>query len=378
VADVFIVCNSTHEMGGLTRWAHHVARLLAERGHRVRIVGIAPAVVAHDYGSDLPYTCTTLYRRNPAGNPRTRLARTRSARRMRELRRRGGMRFAASRLSRMFAAVAPGGVVIAAQVWAMEWVARADTHGMPVIGMSHESYAATRESSRYRRVRRYYRNVDRLMLLTRADADRWAFAEGFTNVDAMPNPMPLTPETPSPRTAKTVVSVGRLSYEKGFDLLLEAWAEVAAAFPDWRLRIVGAGPEDAALRARATELGVAGGVDFAGQSSDVEADLRGASVYALPSRAEGFPMTLLEAMAMGLPCAAFDCAPGVREIITDGDDGLVVAAGNTGQLADALSRLLADADLRDAMSRRALASVERFTPAHIADRWERLFEFVYR
>jgi glycosyltransferase involved in cell wall biosynthesis len=172
--------------------------------------------------------------------------------------------------------------------------------------------------------------------------------------------------------------VGRLSYEKGFDLLLEAWAEVAAAFPDWRLRIVGAGPEDAALRARATELGVAGGVDFAGQSSDVEADLRAASVYALPSRAEGFPMTLLEAMAMGLPCAAFDCAPGVREIITDGDDGLVVAAGNTGQLADALSRLLADADLRDAMSSRALASVERFTPAHIADRWERLFEFVYR
>lgn len=378
MTDVFIVCNSTHEMGGLTRWAHHMAGLLAERGHRVRIVGIAPAVVAHDYGSDLPYTCTTLYRRNPAGNPRGRLGRTRSARRVRELRRRAGMGAGAGRLSRMFAEAAPGGVIIAAQVWAMEWVARADTHGMPVIGMSHESYAATRASSRYRRVKRYYRNVDRLMLLTRTDADLWAFAEGFTNVDAMPNPMPLTPETPSPRTEKVVVSVGRLSYEKGFDLLLEAWAEVAPSFPDWRLRIVGAGPEDAALRKQAAESGVAGSVDFAGQSSDVESDLRAASVYALPSRAEGFPMTLLEAMAMGLPCAAFDCAPGVREIITDGDDGLVVAPGNTGQLADALTRLLADPNLRNALSRRALTNITRYTPANITSQWETLFNFVHR
>jgi glycosyltransferase involved in cell wall biosynthesis len=249
---------------------------------------------------------------------------------------------------------------------------------MPVIGMSHESYAATRASSRYRRVKRYYRNVDRLMLLTRTDADLWAFAEGFTNVDAIPNPMPLTPETPSPRTEKVVVSVGRLSYEKGFDLLLEAWAEVAPTFPDWRLRIVGAGPEDAALRKQAAALGLTDSIDFAGQSSDVESDLRSASVYALPSRAEGFPMTLLEAMAMGLPCAAFDCAPGVREIITDGDDGLVVAPGNTGQLADALTHLLTDPDLRDAMSRRALTSVARFTPTHVTDHWERLFDFVYR
>jgi hypothetical protein len=101
---------------------------------------------------------------------------------------RATVRRGAARLSALFRTAAPGGIVIAAQVWAMEWVACADTAGMPVIGMSHESYAATRQSSRYRRVKRYF---------AQADADAWAF--DMSNAAAMPNPLHVEPASTSPR-----------------------------------------------------------------------------------------------------------------------------------------------------------------------------------
>jgi glycosyltransferase involved in cell wall biosynthesis len=366
--DIFIVCNNYEELGGLQRWVHHIGWLFAERGHRVHVIGVTHADQSHDYGGDLPYDLTVLHDTKPPARRKGRL---------RGMRRRAVQRQGAATLSRLFRTARPGGVIIAAQVWAMEWVALADTAGMPVIGMSHESYQATKTSSRYERVKRYFADVNRFLVLSTADADAWA-RDQMSNADFMPNPLHVTP-TAYPDLSRPVVELlGRLSFEKGQDMMLEAWAEVTGRRPDWRLRLYGSGPDEEALRRQAAELGVEPTVEFRGTTADVEGALTEASIFALSSRVEGFPMSVMEAMAYGLPTVAFDCAPGVRELITHGSDGLIVPPGNTTEFAEALARLMGDESLRAKLGHQARSSVQRFSADMVLDRWEQMFELVER
>ncbi|MGW2678159.1 glycosyltransferase [Streptomyces sp. NPDC001436] len=379
--DIFIVSNSVDELGGVTTWSHQMARLFTDRGHRVHVVGIAPVAeeIRQTLPAGLPYEMTTLYETHP---PKARRlhgvkGRLNAPERRRQAARRAGMRAAAELLSGLFRAAGPGAVVIVTQVWAMEWVALADTKGLSVIGMSHESYEASQKSTRGNRIRRWYPEVDRLLVLTPEDADLW-IRSGMENVDSMPNPLPFMPDSPAPRTAKVVASVGRLAFEKGMDLLLDAWADAVPRHPDWTLRIYGAGVEEAALRAHCTSLGLDDSVEWRGSTDDVLGALNEASVFAQASRAEGFPITLLEAMAAGLPVVAFDCAPGVREIVRHGEDGLLARLGNTMELAGHLDTLMSDSATRDRLGDEAFRSVRRYSSEEITDRWEQLFAFLER
>ncbi|MFI6980699.1 glycosyltransferase [Embleya sp. NPDC050154] len=377
--DIFIVCNNIEELGGLQRWAHHTAGMLQASGHTVHLIGVVHPETVHDYGRDLPYRTSVLHRVHPpsAWGPRTVRDRLNVGAQRREMLRKASMRQAADRLTALFRAARPGAIVIAPQVWAMEWVALADTSGLRVIGMSHESFEASANSSRARRVRRWFADVDRLLLLTVEDADAWS-RDGLNNVDVLPNPLPIRPQTSSERADPLVVGLGRLSFEKGYDLLLEAWVEVARRNPEWRLRLYGSGPEEGRLRAQAAALGLTGTVEFAGQTADVEGALREGSVFVAPSRAEGFPISLMEAMAMGVPSVAFDCAPGVREILTHERNGLLVPRGNTHEFTAALERLIRDRDLRDRLGKQGLEDVTRFAPEAVLERWEQIFDYVYR
>ncbi|WP_307835441.1 glycosyltransferase [Streptomyces adelaidensis] len=359
--DIFLVANSVDELGGVTSWTHHMARLLTERGHRVHVIGITTPEDPHDLG-ELPYPTTRLYDGQPPGPGRARDA---------------GMRERAARLTRLCGAARPGGVVIVTQVWAMEWVKHADTTGLTVIGMSHESFETSRRSSRFRRVLTYYRDVDRMLVLTREDADLW-IGEGLNNASYLPNAVPWLPEVPSPRTEKAVISIGRLSDEKGVDMLLDTWSEVAPRHPDWVLKVYGSGEDEEILRKQCASLGLDDSVRWMGRTSDVPAALRGGSVFALSSRGEGFPLALMEAMAMGVPCVAFDCAPGVHEIVRDGEDGLLVTPGNTGELARKLDLLLTDKSSRDRMGDTARENIRRYGTEEIVGRWEELFTFLER
>ncbi|GAA3072108.1 glycosyltransferase family 4 protein [Streptomyces glomeratus] len=377
--DIIFVANEVNELGGVARWQALMAKLFAESGHRVTIVGIAPPEVPMDLGENPPFSTVTLYDERPPGRwqARTLSDRANLRARRREAMREADMRRAAERLSSVFRAARPGAMIIVTQVWAMEWVALADTAGHPVIGMSHESYEYSRGSSRFQRVERYYKETDRLLLLTREDADLW-IGRGLNNVGYMPNPLPMMPEVPSERTEKVVASIGRLGHQKGIDMLLDAWAEAAPKHPGWLLKIYGSGPDEEALRQQCTRLGLDGSVEWAGQTDDVAGALRGASVFVQSSRGEGFPLALLEAMACAVPCAAFDCAPGVREIIRDEEDGLLARPGNVSELAHQLGRLMEDAALRDTMGERARTNVQRYSPAAICERWEELFTFLER
>jgi glycosyltransferase involved in cell wall biosynthesis len=182
----------------------------------------------------------------------------------------------------------------------------------------------------------------------------------------LPNPLAAASSSETADfTAPTVITVGRLVEQKGIDVLLAAWAKVAAALPDWRLALVGDGPLTGELKEQARKLGVADSIDWVGHVPDPFPFLRGAKFFVMTSRFEGTPNALLEAMACGLPAVVADASPGPCELIGSGDDaaGVIVPAEDASATADAIIRLARDETLR---RRLGLAARER-ARAHDAD-----------
>lgn len=375
--DVVLVANNIEELGGVQRVTHNLATMLHEAGHRVTVVGIQHAAVAHDYGHR-PYRHLVLNEspEPPAPKETGRFARIDP--RVRAARRRHDTAHLAAvgRLDDVLAAL-DGGILVVMQVWSMGWVADARTEHLHVIGMSHESFDATLGSTRWERIGRYYRDLDLLLLLTARDAERLEL-EGFNNVGVMHNSLSFYPEQVSDLSAPVVVAAGRYAPEKGYDRLVDAFALVADDHPQWVLKIFGHGPLHQRLQRQVDALGLTDRVLLPGLAEDIEAELRAASVFALSSVHEGLPMAVAEAMACGVPCVAFDCAPGVREIVTDGVDGVVVPPRNVPALAAGLARLMGDDELRRRYGAAARVNVARFAPGAVLAQWEDVFALVER
>lgn len=170
-----------------------------------------------------------------------------------------------------------------------------------------------------------------------------------------------------------IAGMGRLSREKGFDLLIRAAAEIRAPF---RMVLMGEGPEEKNLRELTARLGVSDRVVFTGFLRNPYAWLAKSDVFVLPSRYEGFPNGLVEAMTLGLPCVATRCPTGPEEILTDGKDGLLVPVENPAALASAIDRLLADPALRERLGRAAQDGVRAYDAVGIVRRFEGLIEEV--
>ncbi len=167
-----------------------------------------------------------------------------------------------------------------------------------------------------------------------------------------------------------VVAMGRLTAQKGFDLLLQAFAQIASSHRDWTLCMLGEGEASGQLRQLAEALDIGDRVEWAGWIEQPELILGQASIFALSSRYEGFPNALLEAMACGLACVSFRCDSGPAEIIQHGVDGLLVPAEDVAGLAAALDRLMTDVDQRRRLGDRATRIVDRFGPEPFFRRWD--------
>jgi glycosyltransferase involved in cell wall biosynthesis len=173
---------------------------------------------------------------------------------------------------------------------------------------------------------------------------------------------------------RVVLGVGRLDRQKGFDLLLEAYARSGVRHGGYRLVILGEGPERAALEALAAKLGIADFVEMPGIVKAPEDWMERAAVFVLSSRYEGFPNVLVEAMAMGCAVVATDCRSGPREILRHESDGLLVPAEDVPALSQAIVSLVKDDPLRERLANNAVAVRERFAAPAILAQWERLID----
>lgn len=169
---------------------------------------------------------------------------------------------------------------------------------------------------------------------------------------------------------KTLLAVGRLYEQKGYDLLLRAFSRVAKNCTQWTLCIAGQGPLMRKLEHMIEQLGLEGRVRLLGHVHDVEKLMSQADAYVLSSLYEGFPNSLCEAMAYGLACISTDCPSGPADIITHDHDGLLVSNGNEDALVKAMDRLLGDQELRLRLSGNARDIVRRYSEKKIMDQWE--------
>lgn len=203
------------------------------------------------------------------------------------------------------------------------------------------------------------------------------------NIAVIPNaaPWPLSVQAPivEPREyiaehGHALLAVGRLSEQKGFDLLIKTFERLASEFPNWQLIILGEGAERVKLEGLVNASGLIGRVLLPGAVGNIGHWYEAADVYVMSSRFEGFGNTLVEAMAHGLPVVSFDCDTGPRHIISHGVDGMLVPAGDATAMEDTLRNLMDNKSLRVRLGSKAEEARERFSIENIAHQWEALFE----
>lgn len=198
---------------------------------------------------------------------------------------------------------------------------------------------------------------------------------------SIPNPVEPANQCAKPSgelgRTKRLLTVGRLSYQKNQQVLIDAFARLAPTMPEWRLVIVGAGEDESKLRQQASNSGFADRIEFIGAVKSVENYYQSSHLFCLPSRWEGFPNALAEAMAHGLPSVGFSDCAGVSQLIANDKNGLLADGnGSVDTLAKTLDILMRDDAGRAAMGKSAVADMGAFLPEAIFNKWESLFQEV--
>jgi GalNAc-alpha-(1->4)-GalNAc-alpha-(1->3)-diNAcBac-PP-undecaprenol alpha-1,4-N-acetyl-D-galactosaminyltransferase len=223
-----------------------------------------------------------------------------------------------------------------------------------------------------------YPLADMLVCPTRSTLARFqAIAKVPGTVIANPVVMssPIYPrQRNGPPTGYTLVAMGRLVQQKGFDLLLEAFSRIADQHPAWSLTIIGKGPLRSQLEEQRRVLALNDRVHFAGELADPFPALCAADLFVFSSRVEGFGMALAEAMACGLAVVSFDCPSGPGEIVRHDVDGVLVPPQDTAALAAMLDRLMTNQKERQRLAARAPEVLHRFDLDKILLLWQQIFD----
>lgn len=213
------------------------------------------------------------------------------------------------------------------------------------------------------------KRLDRFVVLSEEDYKNWP---ELNNKIVIPNSISYYPDFQSTCENKQAIAVGRYTYQKGFDLLMQAWKMVYEAHPDWHLNIYGSGEREEYKRL-GKELGISQVVTCHPAVSDIYEKYRESSIFVLSSRYEGFGLVLAEAMSTGVPAVSFACPCGPSDIITNGENGILVEKDNFVNLADAICRLIDNAKERKIIGNKARLSSYRYSQESIMKQWILLF-----
>lgn len=213
--------------------------------------------------------------------------------------------------------------------------------------------------------------LDKLVVLTPDAASEWTEVK---NIIMIPDPLPIKVESCSTRSSKRVITIGRYSYEKGYDLLLKVWSIVEKKLSDWQLDIFAMGDptpyvkmmDDLSIDKKRCHLN--------SSVVDVEDEYMKSSILVQPSRTEGFGLVIVEAMSCGLPVVSFDCENGPRSVITNGEDGFLIPPFDVEMFANSLMRLMSDDDLRESMGEKGKQNSQRYDIDIVGQQWKQLFD----
>lgn len=220
------------------------------------------------------------------------------------------------------------------------------------------------------------RYCDNIITLTETDKLFWLGGIKKIKAKIIPisNPSPYSIQTYEKKeNSKIVLAVGRLSYQKGFDRLLESWIEVSKAMPDWKLKIVGDGEDKLILSEFIKNNQLTGSVKLVGKTDNVSKYYKEAEIFCLSSRYEGFPMVLLETLAFGLPVISFDCETGPAEILAD-TDSILIPQDNINLFAFSLINLMKNEEKRKLINPKSKEKAKLYQPQFIIQQWIKLLD----
>lgn len=218
---------------------------------------------------------------------------------------------------------------------------------------------------------RLVRKFDRFVVLTEEDAQMWG---EMPNIRVIPNAANFIADSYSDCSAKRVIAVGRLDYQKSFDRLILVWEKVYEKMPDWRLDIFGQGEWKEMLQQMIDERGLQDVVKLNAPTKNIGREYAESSMLVMSSHYEGFPMVMIEAMACGLPAVCFDFKCGPRDIIQPEENGLIVPDGDIDELAEAMISLMKDEEVRKRMGENAKRVVETYSEEKVMSKWIKLYE----
>lgn len=235
------------------------------------------------------------------------------------------------------------------------------------------SWKDARRLRQIKKVKKQIESFDKLVVLTVGDEKEWK--KYFKNVITITNPITIDSEhIHAKMNHKKALAVGRFTYQKGFDYLIEAWQKVAEAQPEWILEIYGSGDLEEELENQIKRNGLEGKVFLRNPVKEIEKVYEDHSVFVLSSRFEGFVLSLLEAMSCGLACVSFDCKYGPEQLIENDINGILVPLSDTEKLADGIIRLMENEELRESLGKEAKETSKSYSVPAIMKKWVNLFE----
>lgn len=235
----------------------------------------------------------------------------------------------------------------------------------------------------YKWLAKYYRKrqvslaskLKALVVLTPQDAEDW---KGVTNTFVIPNAVSFYPTESAKLENKQVIMVGRYNNAKGYDYLIPAWEMVHQRHPDWTLQVYGSGELYNDVVQWIKEHRLDDSMILHEPTDHIMEKFLDSSICVLSSRYEGFSLVILEGMSCGVPFVSFDCPYGPKNIIHDGEDGILVEYLNSEALADGICRLIEDPMLRKEMGASAKRNVKRFSQDEVMKKWSELFNSLIR